>query len=345
MMSAFFIMNTLFALTVLQSEMTGQTVVDTDACAVSWFSRIKFSQFIELELSPATQIIDEWKISVSVECSDSQAEVTIYSSKKNIEKSESHFAIYLAGTPENMKTRTLALAVADAIKDHIDWDSIVEESQNLSDNENDNEDGDGDGENGTNPLREEKSSEPLANTQTKGNLAQKDKSNPSVKLSGAAVETSIELTIQSAVRYRHPAYGIRGVVQWRRMLLGLHLAGMRVVHDMGRMYGGMAALYGGYRLVSTKIANRGFGRLHAGVLAGMAHGMGKATKDVQVETQTRPLLGIELDFVGGIQLKRRFGLAFRVFGGWMLGATYTANDEPFGEFNSFYFGGGLQSVF
>lgn len=341
MMSAFFIMNTLFALTVLQSEMTGQTVIDTDACAVSWFSRTKFSQFTEMELSPAIQIINEWKISVSVECSDSQAEVTIYSSKENVETNESRFAIYLEGTPANMKTRTLALAVADAIKDHIDWDRIVQESQNLSDNENNNRDG----ENEKNPLPGEKPSESEVHKPTRGNLAQKDKSNPSVKIPDAAVETSVELTIQSAVRYRHPAYGIRGVMQWRRMLLGLHVAGMRVAHDMGRMYGGMAALYGGYRLVSIKIANRGFGRFHAGVLAGMAHGMGKGSKDVQAETQTRPLLGIDLDFVGGIQLKRRFALAFRVFGGWMLGATYTANDEPFGEFNSFYFGGGLQSVF
>ena len=303
-----------------------RTHINTIDCQVYWMSQQQFGSILELELSALDETEKKIPIEVTVQCYTNQATVRIALESATPQKAPETQTIYLHDTHENMRTRTLALAVFAAAKDFID--GVLSPPENK-----------------TPPAAE---TAVLPETQR----PQETQDSPTVAFEEllqnhhTGYHGSMGVSAMSALRYLHPALAVRGMLHIHKWRLGIFAAGMHFNEDLGKVWGGLASIYAG-RTVFDFITLKGMiGELNVGLYSGVVHGRAYASDEGGKDyKRTRLLTGAEAEFAFYLSPERRITVGFNLYSGWMLGISFAADNKTFGEFNSIYAGLGAVIMF
>ena len=322
-MSILPLIHTTFAL------MLSQSPIDTSNCDVFWLDKTAFGTIaaVELaELETAIEVSDNKSklvhpITAKVVCRKMQATVIVTSMGSTNTCPPLKRVVSLYDTPEDTRTRTLALTVSDTVKDYVNGISSCRWAAKIK-------------------------AQKKANNSPPQKRTDSSNSNPSMTLSPLQSYRGSphhQLAISGLTALSHPHFAAS--INWHygrnRWRLGLQTGGMRFTPPSGKVLAGHAAMNLGFSVFGFVTNSKNVGDLSIALLLGAVHARGFATAPAVDEKHTQPLAAGETAFTFLIDPLERNTLGLRIFAGWMLGMTVRASGEKLGGFNGFYAGCGL----
>lgn len=297
-----------------------QTTIDKTDCQAHWLDVSSFDTIASVELAEVAASQKSHSVTAKVICRKQQVTVVVGSrSAPNVHPPLKR-SISLYDTPEDMRTRTLALAVSDAVKDFFDALSSRLSAKNKP----------------AVTTPQDETAQPVAVTPS-GNAA----SGNVLHRFHTQRHVILDLSILSSITSPHAAPSLRWTMDMARWRFGIQGAGMRFENASGKAYTGEAALHVGYTVFDFISNTENLGELNIGILLGLVHARGNPIAPNSGENHTQPLAALETDFTFYVNPLHRNALGLRIFGGWMLGMTLRVNNEKIGGFNGFYAGAGI----
>ena len=292
------------------SLILSQATIHTDNCQASWLDRKTFETIAAAELGETTSYPPSQSATVQISCTGDNATVVVSENIRPAKRPLLRRHISLSDTPDAMRTRTLALAASDAVRDFM---------------------------NGT--------AAPPSTTPTISARAPSDTLSDLLHQFRKTRRISATASGFSSFPHFHIAPLLAVDLSLRRWHFGILGAGTRFRIDAGKVYTGMAALHLGYSIWAFTTRAHHIGEVNLGAWTGVVHARGLALAPGTGENHTSPMGALHVSFTYGIHPMRRVSLGFQLLGGWMLGMRLRAAGDIIGGFNNFFATAGIAVQF
>ncbi len=289
------------------SLMLSQTTFHTNHCQADWLDPKSFNTITAAELAESPSLPVPQSITVQISCTGNHATVVVSETASPQRRPTLRRHISLADTPDATRTRTLALAASDAVRDFAAGNAAT-------------------------------SSRAAPTPQT-------DASNsaPPNSLHRFREARRISVTASGFTSFPHPhaAPLLAADLSPGRWRLGLVAAGTRFRTDTGKVYTGITALHLGYAIWGFTTRAQHIGEVALGAWTGVVHARGLALSPSTGEEHTQPMGALHATFTYNLRPFNRVSIGFQLSSGWILGMQLRVSGDIIGGFNGFFATAGL----